>query len=409
MRQKRSPDSISQPSDANYKKQKSSTPVVIGPCWPDVEATESLLGNKRPLGSPKEVIRDLDDKLDSAHSNSTGAFPHQKSHPIHPRIKLPHMKGGSKALNFLAVNNLPAGFSHSAHELQSSKQPSNNRPLKCDSLLLPRLPPILDESLLAVPFTHPGVLQNVSSSTKFHLSYDRLEFLGDAYIELIATRMVYRLYPDLPAGRLSQQREMLIKNETLAEYSRAYGFDLKVKVPSAMRNQGSKAWTKTLGDVFEAYVAAVILSDQEHGFEVTEAWLTSLWQSKLSSQNLGQTSPPDTETRGRLNAKIMGKGIKVNYKDEAPPDEIRKEGKVVFHVGVYLTGWGWEDTYLGSGKGLSKKAAAADAAVQALANPLTEQVANVKREFDAKVSLERSIECKTNVGKGHAYTSRPTC
>ncbi len=254
---------------------------------------------------------------------------------------------------------------------------------------LPELPAILDDLLADVPFTHPGVLGGRTTSD-VNLSYDRLEFVGDAYIELIATRLVFPRFPDLPAGRLSQKREMLVKNETLAEFSLAYGFNQRANLPKSY-SQGqekNKLWTKTMGDVFEAYVAAVILSDPANGFAVAEAWLTELWEPKLCKPD--NIVAWNSNAKVQLASRIMGRGVKIQYHDEAPPNVIKKEGKIVFQVGAYLTGWGWENTYLGSGTGLSKNEAGSKAATQALANPLTAQIEEVKREYDAKRMVEKN-------------------
>lgn len=267
--------------------------------------------------------------------------------------------------------------------------PYNGRPST-----LPPLPAILDTALESVAFTHPGSL-SCDMASKVNISYDRLEFVGDAYIELMATRLIFPRFPRLAAGRLSQQREMLVKNETLAEYALAYGFDEKANLPSTFNAPGKdsrKLWLKTLGDIFEAFVAAIIISDPEQGFQVAEAWLAALWESKLGSQKREDTETVDPQAKKHLAAKVMGKSIKVNYRDEAPPVEIRQEGKLIFQVGVYLTGWGWEDQHLGSGKGLNKQEAGQKAAADAMVNPLTAQVASVKRAFDAQLALERSIQ-----------------
>ena len=255
---------------------------------------------------------------------------------------------------------------------------------------LPPLPEIQDKSLVSMPFTHPGTLHG-HSSTKVDTSYDRLELLGDAYIELIATRLVFSRFPKMPAGRLSQQRELLVKNETLAEYALAYNFDEKGQLPASMKQGGKdskKKWTKTMGDMFEAYVAAIVLSNPTDGFETAEGWLKSLWENKLSKQPTIETQTADPNAKVQLANKVMGKDIKLNYRDEAPPQELRKEGKLIFQIGVYLTGWGWENTRLGTGKGLSKQEAGAKAAAHALANPLTAQVASVKKDFNNRKSLE---------------------
>lgn len=252
---------------------------------------------------------------------------------------------------------------------------------------VPSLPPILDESLAELPFKHRGAI-GAPKLTASNASYERLEFLGDAYIEIIATRLIYSRFWHLPAGRLSQVREMVVKNETLAQYSVAYGFDKKLQVaPTTVLK--TTAWIKTMGDIFEAYVAAVVLADPTHGFTTVEEWLTELWAPKLLHMNIPAEPHANAMAKQDLAKKVMGKGIKLQYKDERPTDTIKKEGKVWYFVGAYITGWGWEDQRLGSGKGLSRNEASTDAAVDAQNNPLVEEIAAIKRDFDAKVKAER--------------------
>ena len=299
--------------------------------------------------------------------------------------------------------------SESTNVLSPPSQPGQ------DPTAHPDLPPILDPSLEEVPFTHAGTIQGKPGTSV--ASYDRLEFVGDAYIELIATRLIYSLYPQLSVGRWSQIRESLVRNDTLAEFSLAYGFDERAQVPRshkdpAFRNrnhsegnrvwkdsEGRKLWTKMLGDIFEAYVAAVILSDPQHGFNTVEAWLTKLWSSKLQGEDNINNLPLDTGAKQELSRKVLGKGIKLEYRDEAVPEMIKYEGKIWYMIGAYLTGWGWESQHLGSGKGLNKSEAGNRAAMQALRNPLTAQIGAVKRDFDAKVKLEKEQQ-SSNRGTG---------
>lgn len=300
--------------------------------------------------------------------------------------------GLGKSLNFSVIRESSSGISiNNCLSSNSAKVSVEFPPYNGHPSTLPPLPAIPDKDLESVAFTHPGSL-SCDTASKVNISYDRLEFLGDAYIELMATRVIFPRFPRLTAGKLSQQRELLVKNETLAEYALAYGFDEKAKLPRTYNTPGKdrKLWQKTLGDIFEAYVAAVIISDPEQGFQLAEAWLAALWESKLGSQKREDTETVDPKAKIHLATKILGKGIKVNYRDEAPPVEIREEGKAIFQVGVFLTGWGWKDQHLGSGKGLSKQEAGQKAAADALTNPLTAQVASVKRDFDSQVSLMRS-------------------
>lgn len=156
------------------------------------------------------------------------------------------------------------------------------------STTLPPLPPIKPQ-YQKTAFCHKSLYTTSRELATSDLTYERLEFLGDAYIELFASRLIYESYSHLPAGRMSQVRELLVKNETLAELSRSYGFDQKIAVGAEIgellrdsRGRGNKGYNKIVGDVFEAYVAAVVLSDFEgKGFEKAEAWCRDLWEAKL--------------------------------------------------------------------------------------------------------------------------------
>ena len=283
--------------------------------------------------------------------------------------------------NTISLEPIPP-YSSSARPKPSGKQGSRQ-------MRIPSLPPIDDQTLAELPFRHQATIGAGAPKLKtFGASYERLEFLGDAYIEIIATRLIYSRFWQLPPGRLSQIREMLVKNETLAQYSVAYGFEKQAQIPPKT-TLGSKTWTKTMGDIFEAYVAAVVLSDPTHGFSTVEDWLTELWAPKLMQTDVSAHSPTNVMAKQDLARKVMGKDIKLEYKDERPPDRIVKEGKVRYFIGAYITGWGWENKHLGSGKGLNMYEAGTEAAMDALTNPLVEEIAAVKRDFDAKVKLEK--------------------
>ena len=156
------------------------------------------------------------------------------------------------------------------------------------STRLPPLPPITNPAYQTAPFKHKSTVPSSHlTPAEPEVTYERLEFLGDAYIEVIASRLLFARFGYLSVGRQSQLRELVVKNETLAEYSRLYGLDKRVSVEGMEwmigggKLKGNKGFNKVLGDVFEAYVAAVVLSDPEHGFAVAEKWLTSLWALKL--------------------------------------------------------------------------------------------------------------------------------
>lgn len=397
MAKKRSYHSGGASSDASQKKQKRSTsPSSNAHVFKTASSENTRKPTPKPIPDTDREVHDDPQQL----SKSTQAqvqnlrFAH---HAIQSKFLNPNgnNEGSGNALNFPVLLRSSSGTSTDPGPLTNSANAIMKSPPYSDrSSTVPPLPNILDEALESVVFTHPGTL-SCDTASKVNISYDRLEFLGDAYIELMATRLIFPRFPSLTAGRLSQRREILVKNETLAEYALVYGFDKKAKLPRAYNTPGKdqrKLWLKAMGDIFEAFVAAVIISDPEQGFQVAEAWLTVLWEPKLGSPKHEHAETVDPKAKLHLATKIMSKGIKIDYRDEAPPVEIRREGKLIFQIGVYLTGWGWEDQYLGTGKGLSKQEAGQMAAADALVNPLTAQVASVKRHSDAKLALERGIK-----------------
>ncbi|EAU31140.1 predicted protein [Aspergillus terreus NIH2624] len=106
-----------------------------------------------------------------------------------------------------------------------------------------------------------------------------------------------------------------------------YEFDRKASVPQEYLTQ-PKRWMKTKGDIFEAYVAAAILSDPITGYQKAEKWLTQLWLPKLSGLAVQQ---PVMNAKENLARKIMGKDIKLKYIDEREPIQPEK-GKQTFFI-----------------------------------------------------------------------------
>ena len=277
---------------------------------------------------------------------------------------------------------------------------------------LPPLPPIAPEYEIPV-FTHPA-LGSAEASASTMLCYDKLEFLGDAYLELIASRLIYNLSTQkLSSARMSQLRESMIKNETLSEYAVAYGFDKKLRIPDASRPVGRTSTLKVNGDVFEAYVAAVALSPfpspppssnptarnaetdsgnimggPAPGFQTLTRWLTSLWSRSNLLSTL--TTLDDESSKPTLQKKLGGKGVLINYVEERPRIIHKGKGIEQYFIGVYLTGWGWDNQLLGQGEGTSIKKAGMAAALDALTRneALVREIERVKEQAKKRETVE---------------------
>lgn len=280
---------------------------------------------------------------------------------------------------------------------------------------LPPLPPVLNPSLERASFTHAAMVKNRGDH-----SYEQLEWLGDAYLYLIATAYIYLTFPHLRHGDMAQIREVLVRNATLKDYSLQYGFDKRGLFPPEYGLNGreggtkvsSKERAKVLGDIFEAHVAAIILSDPVSGVSKTAKWLKALWSTTIPKQiekrmwqgqaapalvvpvmgatptetstskpaTASQQPPPlqstqDSNSKDALPAKVKLQAelslheprVAIEYRSlgNGKKDPLTKQ--TLFTQGAYLVGYG-ETVQLGTGTDQKKARANERAAQMALEN-----------------------------------------
>jgi ribonuclease-3 len=272
---------------------------------------------------------------------------------------------------------------------------------------LPPLPPVLDPTLETAAFTSA----KCGSGRPDDLSYERLEWVGDAYLYLTSTLLISQTFPNLGPGKFSQLRERLIKNLTLSSYSLKYEFEKRAIFPNpGLDSYPEPDKIKILGDIFEAYVAAVVLSDPVDGVIRVSEWLKDVWGMELAKEIIyeerhgmkldnpmwrlrGQDTrslaePVPLNAKSKLHKLIGAKGVKLSYRDCAPEKKDPKNKLPLFTVGVYLDGWGEKDRMLGSGRANGKKEAAEKAAEMALGHKsLMKQYTDKKALYDAQMAL----------------------
>ncbi|KAH7370810.1 ribonuclease III domain-containing protein [Rhexocercosporidium sp. MPI-PUGE-AT-0058] len=306
--------------------------------------------------------------------------------------------------------------SHDFFNIPKTFSPYSLEPWKSSTIptTLPPLPEILDRTLERSAFMHIGC----GSGHPTDLSYERLEWIGDAYIELISTLLISQTFPFLLPGKQSQIRERLVKNVTLAEFSRQYGFDKRLVLPDPkIFSVKLPDMTKILGDIFEAYVAAIILSDPQTGVARASQWLKDIWGMTIAKEIIHEErtgfkfdSPmwklrgayePEQELASKeekqcLNPKdqlkylIGSKGVNISYNEAATVKKDPTNKLPLFTVGVYLSGYGEKDKLLGTGQGNGKKDAGFKAAEMVMANKkLMKVYGERKRLADAQLKLEQ--------------------
>lgn len=288
---------------------------------------------------------------------------------------------------------------------------------------IPPLPAVLDPALEKASFTHAGTIK-----THGERSYEQLEWLGDAYLYLISTAYIYMTFPHLPHGDMCHIREVLVRNATLKEYSIHYGFEKRAVFPPEYdlsgRQGGSKATAKerakVLGDIFEAHVAAIILSDPIRGVSRTAAWLKELWsttiakeikkhaqpQPSLVAPMMGSASVPGPRqpvksAKDQLSAELAlaNPRVTIVYRsiDEGKTIRDPLTKQVLFVQAAILEGYG-ETKQLGTGTAKKKSEANNMAALNALEN---KKLMNTYRE-KKRLALE-SKEAQEKASKSLGF------
>ena len=276
----------------------------------------------------------------------------------------------------------------------------------------PQLPPVPPGYLSTAPFVHASIMTTSRITAAADSSYERLEWLGDAYIEIISSRILYSRFPNFPANKLAHTRERLVCNKNLARFSRKYGFDRMVKCAEYLRADSS--FIKIVADVFEAYTAAIVQGDPLHGFATAEAWLSALWEPQLREVEKLERKPILAgNAKEELRTMIMSPGVKIEYLEERPAYVNKAKGETTFWICCYVTGWGYEKKRIGTGTGNAKVVAGNNAASNALEKEsiLLQDMAARKKIFDEKRKQEKEAELahaqegQPDISNGHALVS----
>ncbi|MFQ5696969.1 MAG: ribonuclease III [Myxococcota bacterium] len=112
-----------------------------------------------------------------------------------------------------------------------------------------------DRRLLAQALTHPSYAHETGAGSAAH--YERLEFLGDAVLELVVSDLLMRLAPEAPEGELTRARANAVNREALAGHARTLALGAEVRLSRGERQSGGADKDSILADVFEAVVGAV--------------------------------------------------------------------------------------------------------------------------------------------------------
>lgn len=210
-----------------------------------------------------------------------------------------------------------------------------------------------DTKVLLSAITHRSYLNEHREATWDH--NERLEFLGDAVLELVVTDYLFKKYAEKPEGELTAVRAALVNTVSLSASSEKMGINQYLLMSKGESKDTGRARQYILANVFEACIGAIYIDQgydsakefiSTHLFPKTEEIVKErLWQdAKSRFQELAQERSSVTPTYKTMS--------------QEGPDHDR-----VFTIGVYL-----RDEFISEGKGRSKQEAeqaAAEKAVEA--------------------------------------------
>ncbi|NND03363.1 MAG: ribonuclease III [Acidimicrobiia bacterium] len=181
-------------------------------------------------------------------------------------------------------------------------------------------------------------------------SYERLEFLGDAVLQLAVTHFLFREYPELTEGQMAKVRAAVVNERTLAELARKMDLGPLVLLGRGEERTGGADKDSILSDVIESLIGAVYL---EAGFDAARNIVLDLWVPIVRDR---ATAPGEADYKTRLQEVLARLGQRPRYEvSEEGPEHAKK-----FSASVFADG-----RLLGSGEGTSKKRAEQAAAAAA--------------------------------------------
>jgi ribonuclease III len=170
-----------------------------------------------------------------------------------------------------------------------------------------------NRKLFQQAFTHTSFTHE-KKATGVHPDNERLEFLGDAVLELAVSEYLFQRYPKMSEGDLTRTRARVVCEASLASFAKELGFGEHVRLGKGEEMTGGRSRPSLLADVFEAFIGALFLDsglEQVKKFlervvfpKVNSDWLKNMLDAKSQLQEVVQQGRLGTleyrivETRG---------------------------------------------------------------------------------------------------------------
>ena len=214
------------------------------------------------------------------------------------------------------------------------------------------------EEIIGYTFKQEGLLRQALTHSSFanekHMKKlsdnERLEFLGDAVLEVVSSEFLFANYPKLPEGDLTKLRASIVCEPTLALCTREISLGKLLYLGKGENQTGGRERKSILSDALEAVIGAIYL---DGGFEPARAFIHRFILTDIENKKLFY----DSKT-------ILQEVVQGNYEESLHYELLAEEGPdhdKRFRVAAKIG-----DRQIGEGSGHTKKAAEQEAAYQAL-------------------------------------------
>lgn len=205
-----------------------------------------------------------------------------------------------------------------------------------------------NDALLKQALTHSS-FSNEQRIYKLN-NYERLEFLGDAVLELVSSEFLYRENADMPEGKLTRLRASMVCEPALAYCARDIDLNTYILLGKGEESTGGRTRDSIISDVMEAVIGAIYL---DGGIENAKKFINRFVLSDLEDKILFMDSKTLLQEEIQKNNTAQ---LRYDLVGETGPDHDKQ-----FSVEAYL-----DDRLIGCGVGRTKKAAEQAAAYEAL-------------------------------------------
>ncbi len=207
-----------------------------------------------------------------------------------------------------------------------------------------------DPTLLRSALTHTSL----AAESPVADNNQRLEFLGDAVLQILLAEALFHLFPQEREGLLSKRRSLLVNESFLAGLAKEIGADACLLLGKSEEKSGGRDRPSLLGDAFEAIVGAIYLDSD---LPTTRAIVMAIYGDLFARL---RTTEADDNPKGRLQELVQP----IHGNTALRYDVVRTEGEAharAYEVSVFLL-----NRLIGTGRGTSKKLAEEAAAHEAL-------------------------------------------